>query len=157
MPKFFDNFEHLSESDAAHTLKVETVELAGIAAVLLKNSANSTPKASGRRSADAERGKNSSQNAVALHAISMRRFRNYCGLWPKHQRHTPKINAIRRIYSLSDWLYTWIREPQRYHSRSKMPNLYLDAYKEGTADIYSAAHIAAFLLSQGAPGEFPVL
>ena len=47
-----------------------------------------------------------------------------------------------------DWLYTWIREPERHHPRTKMPNLFLTPSKDATgADVDPAADIAAFLLS----------
>ncbi len=61
--------------------------------------------------------------------------------------------------SFSDWLYTWIREPERYHKRTRMPNLYLDKYTDvdGTTVIDPAADITAFLLSQGKSEQFQVL
>ncbi|MCA9097612.1 MAG: c-type cytochrome, partial [Planctomycetaceae bacterium] len=48
-----------------------------------------------------------------------------------------------------EWLYTWIRDPERHHPRTKMPNLYLEAYTQGDATIDPAADIAAWLLSKG--------
>ena len=54
-----------------------------------------------------------------------------------------------------DWLYTWIREPERYHARTKMPNLYLDAETTADGKIDPAADIAAFLLKvDGDPASF---
>ena len=54
-----------------------------------------------------------------------------------------------------EWLYTWIREPERYHPRTKMPNLYLEAEGTGDAAIDPAADIAAFLLKlDGEPASF---
>ncbi len=41
-----------------------------------------------------------------------------------------------------NWLYSWIRDPHRYHKRTKMPNLFLEPTSEGDP----AADIAAFLL-----------
>jgi cytochrome c551/c552 len=52
-----------------------------------------------------------------------------------------------------NWLYSWIRDPERYHPRTKMPNLFLEKYKEGDNSIDPAADIAAFLL-EGGPGEY---
>ncbi|WP_166821611.1 PDZ domain-containing protein [Thalassoroseus pseudoceratinae] len=63
------------------------------------------------------------------------------------------------------WLYTWLRDPQRYHKRTRMPNLYLDAYEsadgEETQSVDPAADIAAWLLQKGpekfeAPSTLPV-
>jgi cytochrome c551/c552 len=54
-----------------------------------------------------------------------------------------------------NWLYTWIREPERYHPRTKMPHLFLDAEGTGEKRIDPAADIAAFLLKlEGAPVDF---
>lgn len=54
------------------------------------------------------------------------------------------------------WMYTWIKEPTRYHKRTRMPDLYLSPYTEGEAYIDPAADITAYLL-QGGPTEFPAL
>jgi len=158
MPKFFGNFEHLSETTAAHTQVLETVELAGIAAVLLKNSQPiELLKPVDGYTADVERGKKlfSERGCLSCHqhgavpGTTADFGPNISDIHLKIKR-----NADDPLFS--DWLYTWIREPQRYHARTKMPNLYLDAYQEGTNDIDPAADITAFLLSQGSPGEFPV-
>eukprot|EP00456_Euglypha_rotunda_P077349 TRINITY_DN729_c0_g1_i1.p1 TRINITY_DN729_c0_g1~~TRINITY_DN729_c0_g1_i1.p1 ORF type:complete len:1351 (+),score=347.08 TRINITY_DN729_c0_g1_i1:6541-10593(+) len=54
-----------------------------------------------------------------------------------------------------DWLYTWIREPERHHPRTKMPHLFLDAEGTGENAVDPAADIAAFLLKlEGAPSDF---
>ena len=46
-----------------------------------------------------------------------------------------------------NWLYTWIREPERHHPRTKMPDLFLDPFKQGNELIDPAADIAAYLLT----------
>ncbi|MDZ4817859.1 MAG: c-type cytochrome, partial [Planctomycetota bacterium] len=45
------------------------------------------------------------------------------------------------------WLYSWVREPNRYHSRTVMPNTFLEPIKsaDGTSD--PAADVTAFLMS----------
>lgn len=67
-----------------------------------------------------------------------------------------KINAkLKEGKKGFDWLYTWIREPERYHPRTKMPNLYLDAESTADGKIDPAADIAAFLLKlDGTPDSF---
>ena len=160
MPQFFDQFEHLSEADAAHTKDLETIELAGIANVLLRSSQPiDLLKPADGYVADAERGKKlfSERGCLACHqhgAVPGTTADFGPNISDIHQK--IKRNADNPAFS--DWLYTWIREPQRYHARTKMPNLFLDAYKDvdGTTPIDPAADITAFLLSQGAPGEFPV-
>lgn len=54
------------------------------------------------------------------------------------------------------WMYTWIKEPTRYHKRTRMPDLYLTPYEEEGQYIDPAADIAAYLL-EGGSTEFPPL
>lgn len=54
-----------------------------------------------------------------------------------------------------NWLYTWIRDPQKHHPRSKMPNLYLEPEEVNKQHIDPAADIAAFLLKlKGKPADY---
>ncbi len=54
-----------------------------------------------------------------------------------------------------NWLYTWIRDPQRHHPRTKMPNLFLEPEGKDEKYVDPAADIAAFLLKlQGPPADF---
>jgi cytochrome c551/c552 len=51
----------------------------------------------------------------------------------------------------SQWLYSWVREPNRYHARTVMPNLFLETIKEADGSVTDpAADVTAYLLaSQG--------
>jgi cytochrome c551/c552 len=56
------------------------------------------------------------------------------------------------------WLYSWVRAPNRYHSRTVMPNLFLEPSKNADGKVTDpAADITAYLLaSQGwKPKELP--
>ena len=61
------------------------------------------------------------------------------------------------------WLYSWVREPNRYHARTVMPNLFLDPIadpKEQEKVTDPAADITAYLLTSQddwKPGEVPNL
>jgi cytochrome c2 len=57
------------------------------------------------------------------------------------------------------WLYSWVREPNRYHARTVMPNLFLEPIKSGDKVSDPAADITAYLLTnQGwTPREVPEL
>ena len=46
------------------------------------------------------------------------------------------------------WLYTWVRDPTKHFSRTRMPDLFLDATGDGKDLVDPAADITAFLLSQ---------
>jgi mono/diheme cytochrome c family protein len=56
-----------------------------------------------------------------------------------------------------DWVYTWIRDPQRHHPRSRMPNLFLEPRLDADGNVLEdpAADIALFLVGDG-PKEWPV-
>src|SRR5262249_15051194 len=46
-----------------------------------------------------------------------------------------------------NWLYSWVREPNRYHSRTVMPNLFLEPIKDKDGTTTGpAADITAYLL-----------
>lgn len=160
MPQFFAISEHLSPEDADHTKQLETVELAGISAVLLGASEpmDLLSPADGYV-ANAERGKQlfSERGCMACHEHGAVPG-NKADFGPNISDIHQKVNRNADDPAFSDWLYTWIREPERYHKRTRMPNLYLDAYvdTDGTTPIDPAADITAFLLSQGEPGQFAV-
>ena len=160
MPQFFSLADHLGAADKEQTLKFETAELAGIAEVLLSSSQPiDLLKPETGYQADAERGQKLfiERGCLACHQHSIA---------PEaRQDFGPNISDIHQKVArnadnpaFSDWLYTWIKEPERYHKRTQMPNLYLDPYKDvdGTTVIDPAADITAFLLAQGEPGTFPV-
>ncbi|HEY5311727.1 MAG TPA: hypothetical protein VIK18_04385 [Pirellulales bacterium] len=44
------------------------------------------------------------------------------------------------------WLYSWLRQPDRYHARTVMPNLFLEPIHDGKKVSDPAADIAVFLL-----------
>ena len=160
MPQFFNQSEHLSLADAAHTKKLETVELAGIANVLLGNSQPiDLLKPAEGYAADVARGKKlfTERGCLACHQHDAVPGTT-ADFGPNISNIHQKINRNADNPEFSDWLYTWLREPQRYHARTRMPNLYLDVYMDvdGTTSIDPAADIAAFLLSQGPKVDFTV-
>ncbi|MDA1232748.1 MAG: c-type cytochrome, partial [Planctomycetota bacterium] len=166
MPQYFNQNQHLSATDAAHTQELEAVELAGIAAVLLKNSQPiDLLKPAAGYAPNAERGKKlfSERGCLACHQHSAVPGTT-ADFGPNISDIHQKISRNADNSAFSDWLYSWIRDPQRYHTRSKMPNLFLDSYMDvdGTTPIDPAADITAFLLGQGPPGladgdgKFPV-
>jgi len=155
MPQFFN----LSNQNDELAQKYEAAELAGIAKVLLETSEPlDLLKPSESYQANAERGKQffTEKGCLACHqhsAVPGTTATFGPNISDIHQK--VKRNADNAEFS--NWLYSWIREPDRYHAKTKMPNLYLEAYKDadGTTEIDPAADITAFLLSQGASGEYP--
>ncbi|MBC7968058.1 MAG: c-type cytochrome, partial [Fuerstia sp.] len=156
MPQFFNQNEHLSAADAARTKTRESVELAGIAKVLLGNSQPlDLLKPAEGYVPDAERGKKffTERGCLACHQHTAVPGTT-AGFAPNISDIHQKIKRNADNPAFSDWLYTWIREPHRYHARSVMPTFsYLDA--DSANQIDPPADIAAFLLSQGPAGSFP--
>ena len=160
MPQFFSLADHLATDEAAHTKQLEAVELAGIAAVLLGSSEPiDMLKPKDGYQADAVRGKQlfSERGCLACHQHSAVPGTT-ADFGPNISDIHLKIVRNADNPQFSDWLYTWLREPQRYHARTRMPDLYLDAHAsaDGASEIDPAADITAFLLVQGDPGQFEI-
>lgn len=155
MPQFFN----LSNQEDAEAQAFEAVELAGIAKVLINRSEPiDLLKPEAGYKADAERGKTlfTERGCLACHEHAAVPGSN-AEFGPNISDIHKKVNRNPDDNAASDWLYTWIKEPTRYHARTKMPNLYLDPYQQGEETIDPAADIAAFLLSQGETEQFPVV
>ncbi|MBL8851332.1 MAG: c-type cytochrome, partial [Planctomycetaceae bacterium] len=143
MPRFFDlsnQTDHL-----AHLL--QPVELAGISAFLMDRTQElklDTPVEG--YAPDAERGKVqfSRRGCLACHSHNDPEF---AGI---HQDFGPNLTNVRDKLRPGaegfNWLYTWIRNPERHHARTRMPYLFLTPEGEGDAYVDPAADIAAYLL-----------
>jgi hypothetical protein len=144
MPQFFKLWSHL-EAEAAHgTEKMEEVEIAGMVAYLQDRSqtfdflpqatvnepgATDEEKLEGRiargKVAFQERGCLACHNHGDFEDIQAYRDPkevmqgpNLTGLGSKF---APERNKVGR-----QWLYSWIKQPTKYHARTVMPDLYLD-------------------------------
>jgi cytochrome c2 len=154
MPKFFDE---TNQHDAL-AAKLQPVELAAIATFLTSKStpiAQATPNEG--YTPDAARGK----------FLFARRGCLACHSYPGDEELAgakadfgPELSRIHEKLLPGEagfkWLYNWLREPEKYHTRTKMPDLFLDPYKDGDKEIDPAADIAAFLLQKGTK-ELPPL
>jgi cytochrome c551/c552 len=151
MPKFF----HTSNLDDDLAKRLQPEELLGIAYYLR---AKSEPfdylEPASDYKPDAKRGKDLFSKRGCLACHSHQAFPD------SHQTFGPELSRVHaKIQPGKDgrdnfrWVYSWIRDPQRYHKRSKMPNLFLEAYEENGKQIDPAADIAAFLL-EGGPETF---
>jgi len=150
MPQFFrlDN----QRDDLAHAYT--PVEIAAVAHYLqLKSAPFETLSPAAGYKPDAARGQSlfATRGCVVCHS-----HESIKGIDATFGPELSKINAKLKAGKQGfDWLYTWIREPERYHPRTKMPNLYLDAETTVNGTIDPAADIAAFLLKiEGDPASF---
>ena len=154
MPQFFD----LSNQEDAEAQSFEAVELAGIAKVLIGDSEPiELLHPAAEYAPNAERGKQlfSERGCLACHQHAAVPGTT-ADFGPNISDIHKKVNRNQDNAAFSDWLYTWVKEPERHHKRTKMPNLFLEPYASGEETIDPAADIVAFLLSQGEAQEFDV-
>ncbi len=150
MPQFFG----LTNLSDAHGKNMSAVEIAGISAFLIKQSTPNellVPKRG--YEANKVRGKKffAEKGCLACHSHSDEEFRGVDATFG------PELSSVALKMRGGDegrqWLYTWIREPERHHPRTKMPNLFLEPYEtvedEKLVLIDPAADIAEFLLGDG--------
>lgn len=149
MPQFFN----LSNQQDPHAQELMPVELAGIAAYLMsKSQPLDLMQPTEGYQPNAERGAElfAQRGCLACHA-----HEKFPG---SEADFGPDLSNVHQKLKPGDegrrWLYTWIRDPQRYHPRSRMPNLYLEPEGAGESLVDPAADIAEFLL-QGGPRDYP--
>lgn len=150
MPQFF----HLDNQTDDLGKKYNAVEIASISHYLLKKSEKlDTLVPEDGYQPNAERGKEFFATKGCLNCHS---HQDVPGLHRDIGPDLSKISAkIKPGKAGFDWLYTWIREPERHHPRTLMPHLFLDAEGTGDKRVDPAADVAAFLLKlQGSPDDF---
>ncbi len=159
MPQFFE----LSNQQDGHGKQFGEVEIAAVTHFLLETSKQAstdfqldtvpkdvTPDAKRGAIAFRERG------CLACHshsAVSDPRKQLSADFGPDLSRIQDKISHDpKNPASATDpgfrWLYTWLRDPQKHFSRTRMPNLFLDPQTQDGKPVDPAADITAFLLSQ---------
>ncbi len=152
MPQFYNLTNQQDEEARAY----EPVELAGIAQYLFDKSVPLDLLApSEGYQPDVDRGKRLFSERGCLACHSHKAFPDSSAdFGPELSRVHEKVNRDPGNPNFSSWLYTWVREPERYHERTRMPNLYLEEYEESGVVVDPAADITAWLVSQGESGEF---
>lgn len=155
MPKFFGNYDHL-EAGAEREMveRFEQAEILGIVAYLLNSSqpTESLPASAVIPTAVdakmAERGKVlfETRGCLACHQH---------GDFPAGKAtQGPDLTNVGDKLTAADspsglkWLYTWLKDPNLYHARTKMPNLILEPIRQADGSVTDpAADIAAYLLA----------
>ncbi len=144
MPQFF----HLSNQQDDLAEKYNPVEVAGIVAYLMSHSeaydALTPPEG---YEPNAERGKKTFAVSGCLNCHKHVDFPGIAmDIGPDLSRVHEKLLPGKEGFQ---WLYTWVREPTRYHARTIMPNLFLEQSVVNGQMVDPAADIAAFLLQGG--------
>jgi cytochrome c2 len=134
-----------------HSQKFMPVEIAGMVKYLFDYSTDARLDDWGDYKPDVERGKNafSKRGCVACHKHDV-----FSGITADFGPDLSNVHLkIKSGKQGMQWVYSWIRDPQRHHPRSKMPDLFLDPEGSGDNRIDPAADIAAFLVEKG-PGDY---
>lgn len=170
MPQFFGQYYHLEPerkeftivdaagnkreiSDLEYTQRFEKIEIRALAGFLLKDSqpfAYLDPPKEVTEQASVERGKWLFESRGCLACHSHRDFSDiHSDQGPDLSRIAAKLDSDKG----QRWLYSWLKAPHRYHSRTAMPDLLLDPIQETDANgaptgkvTDPAADIAKFLL-----------
>ncbi len=157
MPRFYD-LTNQTDQDAQN---FETIELAGLAEYLFDKSVPlDTLKPAEGYTPNVERGKQLFSDRGCLACHSHDKFQGEgadADFGPDLSKVYEKTKRDAGNKDFSSWLYTWIKDPERYHERTRMPNLYLTPYEKGGETVDPAADIAAWLLSAGPAKEYKEL
>ena len=149
MPRFFGLWEHLSGKSLDESKRYEPIEIRSMITYLQGASAPFeyvSPYDGITSAPDIERGKKVVQvrGCLACHQH---------GDFPAAEStHGPNLSRIgAKVASHprgKDWLYSWLREPARYHPRTLMPNVLLEPVKHADGTVSDpAADATAYLLS----------
>jgi cytochrome c2 len=157
MPQFFLQYEHLSEeedaSELAESQRFEPIEIRALTEYLLKASDKfeyESP-AEGVEEPSAERGKVvfETRGCLACHSHA-----DHPGIKADQGPDLSEISAKFNTEKGRQWLYSWVKEPNRYHVRTVMPDTFLDPIAERDAQNQPtgvvtdpAADVVAYLLS----------
>jgi cytochrome c2 len=176
MPQFFLHHEHLDEereifpihdvegnetlvTDTEYTARFENIEIRALAKFLLEESQPFEyiePPQGVTEAASAERGRwlFESRGCLACHSHA-----EFPGIASNQGPDLSRVAAKLNTEKGRQWLYTWLKQPNHYHARTVMPNVFLDPITEVDASgnptgvvTDPAADIAAFLL--GVPADW---
>ena len=158
MPQFFGQHQHLQdpgdEDQLAVSERFEPVEIRALTEFLLSNS-NAfdylEPPKEVTEQPSAERGKwqFESRGCLACHS-----HEGFPGIASIQGPDLSRIGTKFKTEKGALWLYSWVKQPHRYHVRTKMPELFLDpiAEKDTAGKLTGkvtdpAADITVFLMS----------
>lgn len=174
MPQFFGHVNHLSTegedfvivdaegnvqkmSDREYTERFEAIEIRALSEFLLSNSqtfayADAPKNVTEMPSAERGRWAFESRGCLACHSHEA-----FPGIASTHGPDLSRVSAKFGTPKGQRWLYSWLKQPNRYHARTVMPNLFLDPITQTdpagnpTGKVTDpAADITAFLLGEPA-------
>jgi len=149
MPRFFGLWEHLSGKGLEESQRYEPIEMRSMITYLLNASAPFEyvkPYDGITAKPDVERGRKVVQVRGCLACHQHADFPEAVSM------HGPNLSRIgAKVASQPNgpaWLYSWLREPARYHPRTIMPNVLLDPVTLADGSVSDpAADATAYLLT----------
>ncbi|MGE0760749.1 MAG: hypothetical protein AB7O38_27305, partial [Pirellulaceae bacterium] len=166
MPKFFGLTRHLEGGPGLEASEqFEPIEILS-AVTYLQNRTQPfdylDPPAGVTEAADVARGKVQFQTRGCLACHTHKTFADANAYRPEDAIvQGPDLSGVGdkfRGEAGQRWLYSWIKEPTRYHPRTVMPNLFLDPMPAGEGKLSDpAADIVAFLLEDSKTGWEPAV
>jgi len=157
MPQFFGLWSHFTDGHDADASAFEPLEILGIVSYLSGRSQDFeylTPP-EGVAEASAERGKVLFEERGCLACHNHKEFPDTATFrgedeivqGPDLSGIGTKFNAERNPEG-AKWLYSWIKQPSRYHARTVMPDLFLTPIEQADGSTTDpAADIVAYLLA----------
>lgn len=163
MPRFFGLDQHLQDDEKSLeiTHNLEPIEVRGVVAFLLDRSQNFEPIPRPQGVDDwsdeemVARGKTQFETRGCLACHTHHDFPDTSKFRAKNEIvQGPDLTNVGAKFSGQSnpkgpaWLYSWIKEPTKYHARTVMPNLYLEPAKDAKGKWYDPAEdITTYLLS----------
>ena len=169
MPQFFGLTKHLEGSPGIEeSKKLEPIEILGLATFLQARSQKFDylePPAGITEAADVARGKVQFQTRGCLACHNHKAFNDAVPYRnPDEIVQGPDLSGVGDKFpgeNQQKWLYSWIRQPSRYHARTVMPDLFLEPIHTKNPDNNQetvtdpAADIVAFLVAESKTGWQP--
>ena len=156
MPQFFGQWDHLGEEPAAleTSKKFEPIEVLGVVTYLLNKSQSweyLEPAEGITESTHEEKAARGKELFELRGCLACHTHKDF----PGHvATQGPDLSNVGDKFSSAGtpnaraWLYSWLKSPANYHSRTQMPNLFLDPIKHEDGTVTDpAADITEFLLS----------
>lgn len=156
MPQFFGLWSHFTEGPDAKATEFEPLEILGIVSFLNGRSQDfaylESPE--GVAEASAERGKVLFEERGCLACHNHNAFPDTATYRDQDEiMQGPDLSGIGTKFSAernpdgAKWLYSWIKQPSRYHARTVMPDLFLTPISQADGTKTDpAADIVAYLL-----------
>ena len=154
MPRFFGQWRHLDGQEKDLSKRYEPIEILGLVTYLLDESQPQTflSAPSGMTESTAE--EQVSRGRVLFETRGCLACHQHDDFPYATASQGPELSNIGNKFDLPGtpdaerWMYTWLKNPNLYHPRTKMPDLYLDVieHPDGTKTD-PASDIAMFLLN----------